>query len=29
MYDSFTFAPPGPRTQRIFWVARRPPAEKI
>lgn len=22
-YDSFTFAPPGPHTQRIFWVARR------
>jgi ubiquinone/menaquinone biosynthesis C-methylase UbiE len=29
IYDSFTFAPPGPRTQRIFWVARRPPAEQI
>lgn len=23
VYDSFTFSPPGPRTQRIFWVARR------
>jgi SAM-dependent methyltransferase len=23
MYDSFTFSPPGPLTQRIFWVARR------
>jgi SAM-dependent methyltransferase len=22
-YDSFTFSPPGPRTQRIFWVARK------
>lgn len=22
-YDSFTFSPPGPRTQRIFFVARR------
>lgn len=24
MYDSFTFSPPGPETQRIFWVARKP-----
>jgi SAM-dependent methyltransferase len=24
LYDSFTFATPGPRTQRIFWVARKP-----
>jgi SAM-dependent methyltransferase len=23
-YDSFTFAPPGPAAQRIFWVARKP-----
>jgi SAM-dependent methyltransferase len=23
-YDSFTFSPPGPRTQRIFWAARKP-----
>lgn len=23
MYDSFTFNPPGPHTQRIFWAARR------
>jgi ubiquinone/menaquinone biosynthesis C-methylase UbiE len=22
-YDSFTHEPPGPRTQRIFWVARK------
>jgi SAM-dependent methyltransferase len=22
-YDSFTFSPPEPRTQRIFWVARK------
>jgi SAM-dependent methyltransferase len=22
-YDSFTTTPPGPRTQRIFWAARR------
>lgn len=22
-YDSFTFGPPGPYTQRIFWVVRR------
>lgn len=22
-YDSFTLSPPGPRAQRIFWVARR------
>lgn len=22
-YDSFTFSPPGPHTQRIFWVARK------
>ncbi|NTU80320.1 MAG: class I SAM-dependent methyltransferase [Chloroflexales bacterium] len=22
-YDSFTLSPPGPRTQRIFWVARK------
>jgi hypothetical protein len=29
LYDSFTFAPPGPRTQRIFWVARKPLEEKI
>ncbi len=24
LYDSFTLQPPGPRTQRIFWVARKP-----
>ena len=23
-YDCFTFQPPGERTQRIAWVARRP-----
>jgi ubiquinone/menaquinone biosynthesis C-methylase UbiE len=23
-YDSFTLSPPGPLTQRIFWVARKP-----
>lgn len=23
-YDSFTFAAPGPKSQRIFWVARKP-----
>ncbi len=23
-YDSFTFTAPGPKTQRIFWVARKP-----
>jgi SAM-dependent methyltransferase len=23
-YDSFTFAAPGPQSQRIFWVARKP-----
>ncbi|MEI8306683.1 MAG: class I SAM-dependent methyltransferase [Chloroflexales bacterium] len=23
-YDSFTTSPPGPHTQRIFWVARKP-----
>lgn len=23
-YDSFTFAAPGPHSQRIFWVARKP-----
>lgn len=23
-YDSFTLSPPGPRSQRIFWVARLP-----
>jgi SAM-dependent methyltransferase len=23
-YDSFTASPPGPYTQRIFWVARKP-----
>jgi hypothetical protein len=23
-YDSFTMSPPGPRTQRIFWAARKP-----
>lgn len=24
LYDSFTLQPPGPDTQRIFWVARKP-----
>lgn len=24
LYDSFTLQPPGPETQRIFWVARKP-----
>lgn len=24
LYDSFTLHPPGPRAQRIFWVARKP-----
>ncbi|MGQ9926738.1 MAG: class I SAM-dependent DNA methyltransferase [Chloroflexaceae bacterium] len=24
LYDSFTLQPPGPHTQRIFWVARKP-----
>ncbi len=24
LYDSFTLQPPGPATQRIFWVARKP-----
>lgn len=23
-YDSFTLSPPGPHSQRIFWVARKP-----
>lgn len=23
LYDGFTFDPPGPRTQRIVWVARK------
>lgn len=23
LYDSFTLSPPGPQTQRIFWVARK------
>jgi hypothetical protein len=22
-YDSFTTSPPGPRSQRIFWAARK------
>lgn len=28
IYDSFTTSPPGPRTQRIFWVARKPPCKE-
>lgn len=24
LYDGFTLSPPGPRAQRIFWVARKP-----